>query len=738
MPISRSALAKYSQPNVIVAESYEFLSDVINNFFSTGLADREAFLVVPLGDGAYKAERFDRITSRLNEYGEGELYKQVAKLAWLPAVEKVTGIDGRMGDDELARWARRLDGKALVVEENHTFAGLVYVPAVYRGALDKTLFQVYQSFMSGLPALIDDEEMATAPTKGVGEGSRQLEQEGSAESAETAPDDSGEDQGAGSGTAGIEGSTGSGTRPLTVPFHTDIRFANWLKPGETRPLTVQLTREAASASVSAEKVAVGFADEFTPETLVIHLDAPHFTERTESWRKSIEVFSFQDSDKATFILTASPEEGERQISIDFRHRERLIGNCRFVVLVQPDEPTTARAVATDVLTIRQSAPALEFSPDPPAPPDVELRIRADGRRLSFELHSPHPEVDATYAPMGSVELAEDPLQYMQERYNDLNRWAAERPLSEDAVAEISGRLAGLGNLLYEKLFPDKLKQRYWKLVQLRKAGRLKSLHITSDEPWIPWEMLKPVDMDEGRKDDFLAQGWQVSRWLAGPGQAGKLHISDARLVAPDTNLAFVQRERDFFAGLPGRSVRVGEPLRQWAQVRQIAQEGVELLHFSTHGKLNSKSIDRSSILLQDNTELHLEDMGGEAVFGLRAKRPLIFFNTCHGARMGFSLAGLGGWANQMIMQVRAAAFIGALWEVNDTLAAEFALGFYAELQKGKSLGAAFHTARQHIREQSPANSTWLAYTLYGDPNMQVTWGEGMGSGVEGPPSGSQP
>ncbi|RME60154.1 MAG: CHAT domain-containing protein, partial [Caldilineae bacterium] len=164
------------------------------------------------------------------------------------------------------------------------------------------------------------------------------------------------------------------------------------------------------------------------------------------------------------------------------------------------------------------------------------------------------------------------------------------------------------------------------------------------------------------------------------------------------------------------------PLRQLDEVRQVARQGgVELLHFSTHGNLSSQSIDRSAIVLEDD-ELLPQDLRGEVVWGLRRERPIVFLNACHSARLGFSLTGLGGWAVHMIRDVRVSAFIGALWEVHDELAALFAQEFYNRLQAGETLAEACYNARMHIRNLSPANSTWLAYTLYGDPNIRVAWG----------------
>ena len=711
MPISRSILEQQSQPNVILAAGYEFLCDVLQRFLESDLPERETFLLARLGDASYRVERLDRISTYLSRQDSDqqyrELYRPLSDLDWLPTVWQVTDVNGQMADKEVADWKRRHEGQALVVVDGDAFVGLLYHPLTMRSGISKPLRELFPDGIGSHRAEMAEESFAPALELPKG-----LERE----LALAAPDAPLE-----MALPALEGEEAPGVA-LSVPFHTDIRFANWLKPGETRPLTVQLTKERAVASISDSTFTLDFQNEFSAETVQVHLQTTGFIERTGTWQKAIEVYSFQDSDKATFILTAVEEEGDRQISIDFRHKDRLIGNARFVVQVSSQPPATAGPAAADVLIFREPPPALEISKNPPPPPDVELRIRMDGRKLTFELHSYHQEVDASYAPMGGVELDSDPQIYMQGRFDELSKWASGGIVGPEALNAVKDRLTAIGNKLFLDLFPDKLKRNYWKLKELREQGVLTSLHITSDEPWIPWEIVKPFDADEDMSDLFLAQGWQVSRWLAGPGTSDKLTINEARLVAPDTNLSFVERERDFFAGLTARNVRVASPLRQVSEVRQIAKDGVELLHFSTHGSVDNKTIDNSAIVLQDKLELHPDDLLGEAVVGLRKRRPLIFLNTCHGARQGFSLSGLGGWASQLIKQAKAGIFIGALWEVNDALAAEFALRFYAELQNGETLGAAFSTARLHIHALDSANSTWLAYTLYGDPNMRVKWG----------------
>ncbi len=53
---------------------------------------------------------------------------------------------------------------------------------------------------------------------------------------------------------------------------------------------------------------------------------------------------------------------------------------------------------------------------------------------------------------------------------------------------------------------------------------------------------------------------------------------------------------------------------------------------------------------------------------------------------------------------------------------EFSKHFYDRLAEGDTLGEAMRAARVHLRDLDPVNPTWLAYTLYGDPNASVQIG----------------
>jgi hypothetical protein len=75
-------------------------------------------------------------------------------------------------------------------------------------------------------------------------------------------------------------------------------------------------------------------------------------------------------------------------------------------------------------------------------------------------------------------------------------------------------LRAIGEQLYRELFPLELRRAYRDLCSLP----VRSLQITSDEPWIPWELVRPYDDDDPDRivdDDFLCARFELTRWLAG-------------------------------------------------------------------------------------------------------------------------------------------------------------------------------------------------------------------------------
>ncbi len=538
-----------------------------------------------------------------------------------------------------------------------------------------------------------------------------------------------------------------------VQFHTYVDFPPTISSRHDvkYPLIVQLVRDRPRESRSQTEVGIAFEDEVEYVDVVVR--APGFEEVSgygagardgPALRRTIAVPQGGDSQPAVFLFQLVDDRtGPHWVTVDFYHRGRNAGSLTLEVAVrnfpflrsgtrqladisseEDEEPPafgTASVVrAVDGVTIPQGAPV-------PAA-DIELRITrdADGRTLHFHLHSQKLSgLDGRSA--GSIvfnDLSRPDLFFdrLAERLSIFASRAG-TDLPGDEAVRIEDEVADLGIELYEQLFPAQLRQLYWEIKGRREAGELENLLIVSDEPWIPWELVKPYDVVDGQdvEDDHLAGAWRMSRWLAGAAVPSDLNIRAARLVAPMISLEFVAQEIQYFDSLAARRIGTAAPITTRDQFLELAEQGgAQLFHFATHGNYNQSFVDESPIVLEGDP-LFPSDLTRRRAKGLRREKPLIFLNTCHGARVGYNLTGLGGWAQRLVDHLGVTAFVGALWEVHDELASKFAQIFYEELWEGKTLGEAFYSARHQIRALQSANPTWLAYTLYGDPNSRVFW-----------------
>ncbi|MBX2998939.1 MAG: CHAT domain-containing protein [Caldilineaceae bacterium] len=528
----------------------------------------------------------------------------------------------------------------------------------------------------------------------------------------------------------------------TVPLFTKVDFPAKIEStsAEEHPLVVQLVLDRPESSRVDAGLTFRFQDPQIPEMVEVAVTAPGFHERTGVWTRTIAVYSYTDSQPAIFLLKlADTEQKPQPITVDFYHKGRNVGSFTFqteitgrLFTLPPGGPPTedGERVTLGTASPVRALGGIRLPTGSPTPPvDVELRITRAGKKLLFTLHSARAAVGYHWRSVGSIELdgLDDPMKFFEHNVTILNQ-LAERPiqgLSAADAQDYQDELANMGYELYTQLFPPELRQEYWKLLALRdrirqEEKREMSLLITSDEPWVPWEMVKPYE-DDDRDSDFLAGAFQLSRWLAGRGPMEELRISAVQVVAPNLDLDFVKDEQTFFGSLSGRGIQVGAPIVTHREVLNVARNGgVQLLHVATHGNFNRQQVNESPIQLEDK-DLFPRDFNKMTAKGLLRDRPLVFFNTCHAGRLGFDLTGPGGWAQRMVDECGVTAFIGSHWAIHDRLAALFSRTFYTELLDGKTLGAAFHAARLTIREKQPANPTWLAYTLYGDPNSRIEW-----------------
>lgn len=540
-----------------------------------------------------------------------------------------------------------------------------------------------------------------------------------------------------------------------VDFYTRVDFPAQLRPLEERALIVQLTLQAPQATALESKVGFSFADARKPEQIEVRVTAPGLTEHTQSWQRVITVYSHSDSQPAVFLLKAGAGLGVQPITLDFYHRGRLLGSGTLTTEVTATSATSLSPAQPERPMIRLE----EVPAKPPPPADLELRIvfNRQTNELAFTLHSEKADVGYQHRFMGSTPLNQEPRRFLENIFARLSQYARRSnpgisamlgpssPESSslsravvikassnvvsnaDFAGEVTDEIETIGQDLFHKVFPPALQAEYWQIKALREQGKVRSLSIMSDEPWIPWELVKPYVFDEKtnqeRNDDYLGVAFQFVRWLAGRGPASQVQVKAARVVVPEVNLPATEREKNFFTELGKQGINVGQPLRTRAEVLQTIKQGeIKLLHLAAHGNFIPENADESPIALQNGERLRPADLAGARATGLRRERPIVFLNACHTGQTEFTLTGLGGWVERMVSDIGVSVFVGSLWEVHDELAADFAIAFYKNLIAGQTFGEAFHAARLMLREKQPTNPTWLAYTLYADPNGRMTLG----------------
>lgn len=513
------------------------------------------------------------------------------------------------------------------------------------------------------------------------------------------------------------------------------RFANVYFPAQVHvaqqgvPLIVHIAQQGAAGTVTVREGSRELT--LTVGDLAVFVHAEDFEVQyglggaelpAVPFGASVAVRPAGDSEPVVFFLTPT-SPGAKRISVEFYQARRCVGSLAFGAEVV----TEFRSAAVGRAEIKPVA--LAAAEGESAPPELALRVIALGDGLSYEYVLTSADGRYDQRKLGRVTLKSDPRGYFKAVTDELSSLAGinaeERGPDEDAATR--DRLQQIGRRLWEELLPAEFKAEY-------RAGNLdpykgKGFVITSDEPWIPWEMARPFERAAGRalySDPPLCELFRLTRWLSGSGARGRLTVKRGVVVAPRDNLASVREEIDYFKQVSARGGEWRVPVLTTAEVRREMEAGTaQVFHFSCHGNFQADDADESRLKLEDGflmpSAIRFDDK-----LALWQSAPLVFLNACHAGRVGLTVTRLGGWA-ECFAEAGATAFVGSLWEINDKLAARFAREFYDRLwglggQTAQSVGEAFYAARMALKAEDEANPTWLAYVLYGDPNGRIVFG----------------
>jgi serine/threonine protein kinase len=450
------------------------------------------------------------------------------------------------------------------------------------------------------------------------------------------------------------------------------------------------------------------------------------------------------------------EVGPGRVMIDFAQGGRPIGSVdltpEVVAAIDARSPSSPPALPAESLTL-----SLATGPSPPCPDLVikvyEHRLAGHAGRLQFVLSSTRralSDLPVLDGDIGTLDLRAELVDWVGEQLRAVGA-VAQQP---DITAEEAERtMARIGGNLFQQLLPPSLQNLCW---TFRERG-VRAVMILSDEPHIPWELIKPYrdnprtgDFEE---DEFWGHSYALTHWLRGRPPVQRLSLNRicalaAKLnrpsvgeptsvrnmvasTAPPASIAEkdprgsaiqlmpIDEELEVIRSLEASGSRVRFlPARRREILGLLEQGEFDLLHLITHGDFGGlRAADASAVQVEDGAVL-VAELSPRMAAALRRAAPLIFFNSCHTGRIGFSLTRLGSWGAQFVNS-GCGGFVGSLWPVTDRAALAFAQAFYGRMCQGLPIGQAMMAARQQVRERYPNDPTWLAYRCFADPMALV-------------------
>lgn len=507
--------------------------------------------------------------------------------------------------------------------------------------------------------------------------------------------------------SGVETNVGAAQTGLRITRYPDISIPSEISIDHTILLRIAVTQQPRTPELEKYAMEMSVSSKCDSIELDVLVTADGFEILDHNFKKLVVPIN-NDSDPIVFPLRAKAV-GNQNIKVEFFQDSRYVGGLTVstTIIIKKETGQTAQLSGQGIVNLDDDA----------MPPDLTLLISQNNPEehqytYSFTLLSQQAGL-YFHTVSEKLILSETPSRWISSQFREL-----ESLYQQQRYQDIPATLETIGAHLYEILFPKELK-RIW---QQHIRDKIKSIQIVSDEPWIPWELIRPsYETEDGEyiEDNFLCEDYLIGRWLNGPDfippPLASLKLSRGTYVIPnDSNLKFAQQEKDILQSL-GFMVYSTPPLLN--AIRSLFQNGgYELIHFACHASFVPEEHEQSVIYLQDDDKLKSRDISGKyRTFG--RYRPLVFVNACQAARADFTLVGIGSWA-QKFLSAKTSAFLGPAWSVGDEAAYRFSEAFYQELKYGEPLGQAVRIARAKIKKLP--DTSWLSYVLYGDPLARVS------------------
>ena len=339
---------------------------------------------------------------------------------------------------------------------------------------------------------------------------------------------------------------------------------------------------------------------------------------------------------------------------------------------------------------------------------VLRRDRAGHPLLEFRLHGRMGERSYGLRSFGERALSQEPERYFEELFAQI---VTSAQANEEQRRAGDAWVRRRGAYLFELFLPEPLQA---ELRWLARTGG--DLLVISEEPWIPWELLKFPAKSEDGEARFLAEAFALARWLPGTEPPSRLPLRRIALVRSQrSDIQGAEEEAAFLLAQADPARRRVEPVAaHYLELTHAMASGeYDAWHVIAHGARSRAGAEWAELALDDRV-MNPQDLSDEVAAGLEARRPFVFLNACHVGGAAPGLVGVGGWPPRFL-EVGAGAFLGPLWAVPGDRAAVFARLFYERLLAGETIGGAVRGARLALHERFPGDPVWLAYSLYAAP-----------------------
>ena len=318
-----------------------------------------------------------------------------------------------------------------------------------------------------------------------------------------------------------------------------------------------------------------------------------------------EGFELQGKDEGRIIVSDDDDESMR---LQFKLKAVQLGTGKIKVYAFQNGQSIAIIKLESTIVQRNQAGSsgprekYEVNLAPPLQgsiPDLSLmvfeeKINGD-TALKFMLTAADHTLGLYCKRFGPVRLRTNASQYFKTFFEDIEKMPV-GTAQDRAVAE--KHLAAKGITLFNTLIPEDLQKLLWSL-----RNRIQSVHIQSEEPWIPWEIFKLKGVEEnGRivEGPFMCEAFSVTRWIIGKGSPWpNLSAKKMALVVPsDSGLRYAASEKNQLLSLAQNKQKPVEVPAKFLALHEAFCAGeYDVWHFSGHGGFRDEDPNCSGILL---------------------------------------------------------------------------------------------------------------------------------------------